>query len=203
MAPKHTDSDLDLVARLLKKDSAALLLLLERYHEKVYHLAYSITRSPEDAQEVAQDTFMTVWQKIKSFKQTASFSSWLYRVTSNAALMKLRSRKKEKYVLIDDTVKQNSEEAHATGDVMDPRSLPEQLLLDTELREEMYKALEQLSKLDQQVFIMRDVQGLGNDDVSDVLDLSIPAVKARLHRARQTIQDRLKKYLKENPPKPD
>ena len=197
MPAKKTDTDLDLVKALEQRRQPALWTLLERYHEKVYSLAYSYTRNHEDAKEVAQDTFMIVWQKIKTFKRNASFSSWLFRIAANAALMKLRSRKKEKYVLIDDAFKPADNDPKPSADVEDQRSLPEEKLLDLELKQEMYKALDDLSVLDQQVFILRDVEGFGNEDVSHTLDLSVPAVKARLHRARITVRKKLEQYLKQ------
>ena len=197
MPAKTKDVDLDLVKALELRKQAALWTLIERYHEKVYSLAYSYTRNHEDAKEVVQDSFMTVWQKIKTFKRNASFSSWLFRITANAALMKLRSRKKEKYVLIDDALSPPDHEPKASAEVEDKRSLPEEKLLNLELKQEMYKALDDLSDIDQQVFILRDVEGFGNVDVSHTLDLSVPAVKARLHRARLTVRKKLEQYLKE------
>ncbi len=195
---KIHDADDALVRRLLRKDQEALMELVDHYHEKVYSLAYSFTRNAEDAEEVVQDAFSTVWKKIGLFKHNATFSSWLYRVTSNAALMKLRSRRREKYVLLEDTQKGGGDEDFKSPVDIEDHAVPiEDQLLHKELQDEMYRALDHLSDIDQRVFILRDVQGFGNEAVSSALDLSIPAVKARLHRVRLAVKDHLKQYLKE------
>jgi RNA polymerase sigma-70 factor (ECF subfamily) len=198
MPPKKTkDPDNDIVKGLKKKNMDALMKLVDRYHEKVYSLSYSFTRNSEDAEEVVQDTFTTVWKKIGKFKHNSAFSSWLYRVTSNAALMKLRSRKKERYVLLEDTQKLKDDDFKPAVDIEDDAEQIEDQMLTKELKDEMLRALEQLSDIDKRVFKLRDVDGFGNADVSHMLDLTVSAVKARLHRARIAVKNHLRKYLKE------
>ncbi len=186
-------TDLELVIELQNGEKSAFEELFKRYSEKAYHLAYRITRKEEDAEEIIQETFINVFAKINSFQGKSAFSSWLYRITFNTALMKLRKRKKHLTLPLETnnqseesfTVEYCSEEEHHRCEVFPIRH---------ELRGHIEKAVNSLPEEYRSIFVLRDIDGLSNQEVSEMLDLTIPAIKSRLHRARLMLQARLENY---------
>lgn len=192
MYKKKTDQEL--VADFRSGDERALEELIQRYSNKVYALASRFTRNQEDAEEVLQDVFVTVYRKIAGFQGKSSFSSWLYRVTVNASFMKLRKRRQDQSVAMEDVLPQiQNTSAIRSSEQMEGDAAT--------LRSEVSLALEQaIGKLPEEyrpVFILRDVDGLTSKEVGKILDLSIPAVKSRLHRSRLMIRRRLTRFYKE------
>jgi RNA polymerase sigma-70 factor (ECF subfamily) len=187
-------SDLDLIEEFRKGDQSSFEELLGRYSNKVFSLASRLTRNPEDAEEVLQDVFVTVHRKISSFEGKSSFSSWLYRVTVNAAFMKLRKRRQDLSVPLEDVIQQ----PHSVAALRSP----ETAFVDAQsIRNQMLEALESaIRKLPDDyrpVFILRDVDGLTSREVSKILDLTVPAVKSRLHRSRLMLRRRLTRFIDE------
>lgn len=187
-------SDLDLIREFKTGDQSSFEELLSRYSNKVFSLASRLTRNPEDAEEVLQDVFVTVHRKIASFEGKSSFSSWLYRVTVNAAFMKLRKRRQDLSVPLEDMIQQQHTIAALKS--------PETAFVDAQsIRNQMLEALETaIRKLPDDyrpVFILRDVDGLTSREVSKILDLTVPAVKSRLHRSRLMLRRRLTRFFDE------
>lgn len=187
-------SDLDLIEDFRKGEQHAFEELLSRYSNKVFSLASRLTRNNEDAEEVLQDVFVTVHRKIAGFEGKSSFSSWLYRVTVNAAFMKLRKRRQDPAVPLED-IAQNAAPIAAL------RS-PEAAYVDSQtIRHEMLEALESaIKKLPDDyrpVFVLRDVDGLTSREVGRILNLTVPAVKSRLHRSRLMLRRRLSRFFEE------
>lgn len=187
-------SDLDLINQFRKGDQLAFEELLSRYSNKVFSLATRLTRNPEDAEEVLQDVFVTVHRKIAGFEGKSSFSSWLYRVTVNAAFMKLRKRRQDPAVALEDVVAQSHNVAALNS--------PETAYVDSlSIRNEMLEALEAaIRKLPDDyrpVFVLRDVDGLTSREVGRILNLTVPAVKSRLHRSRLMLRRRLSRFFEE------
>jgi RNA polymerase sigma-70 factor (ECF subfamily) len=188
-------SDLDLIQDFCNGDQLSFEELLSRYSNKVFSLASRLTRNTEDAEEVLQDVFVTVHRKIASFEGKSSFSSWLYRVTVNAAFMKLRKRRQDQSLSLDDIIQQSQS-------VPALRS-PESAYVDAQsIRHQMLEALESaIRKLPDDyrpVFILRDVDGLTSREVGRILDLTVPAVKSRLHRSRLMLRRRLHRFVDEH-----
>jgi len=169
--------------------------LVKRYETKVHNLAMRLTRNAEDAEEVLQDVFVTVYRKIASFEGKAKFSSWLYRITVNAAFMKLRKRKQNQTVSLSDLLPQlqNSDEI-APQLVTSYGENCDSLAFGNEIKVALEAAVNKLPSDYRAVFILRDVDGLANKEVSDILGLSIPAVKSRLHRSRLMLRKRLSRF---------
>lgn len=192
MKQADLSSDVKLVERLKAGDEAAFDVLVERYQAKVYRLAKAMTQNPEDAEEVVQDVFLSVYRKIQSFDNRAAFSTWLYRIATNAALMKLRGRKPESLSL-EEFLPQFTEEGHVRMGV-DWTKNPEALLLRQEAREIVKQGVEALPEDYRAVLVLRDIEGLSNQEVAEVLGLSVLAVKGRLHRARLVLREQLERY---------
>jgi RNA polymerase sigma-70 factor (ECF subfamily) len=189
-------NDSELVDRAQQGDTAALEALVSKYEDRVYNLAYRMMGNKEDAEDVLQDAFLNVIRSLEKFRKKSSFSTWLYRITANAALTRLRKKgKKEKSEgeFLDEVfaVKQT---AMAGEKLSDWSGNPARQLLTEESREMMEAAISELPEKYRTVFVLRDVEGLPASDVAEILDLSIPAVKSRLHRARMFLRNQLSNY---------
>ena len=190
MTDNRTDSELVESFRATN-DTAAFIELTSRYTQKVHNLAMRITRIEEDAEEILQDVFITVYNKIQSFEGKSAFSSWLYRLTANTSFMKLRKRRQHAAISLDDLGAGASEGlANSRSDSCDINYLTSR----HELRKELEAAIEELPDEYKVIFILRDVDGLSNQEVGEVLDLSVPAVKSRLHRSRMMLRKRLQAF---------
>lgn len=182
-------SDEELVQKAQQDDERAFGNLVERYETKVYSLAMKMLRNPEDAEDVLQDTFLRAYRGIKSFQGNSTFSTWIYRITANSALMRLR-KKQLPTVSIDD-----ADERETPINIADWSPGPVEQLLTKETQKAMDEAIEGLPPEFKQVFILRDVEELSNAEVAEILDLSVAAVKSRLHRARLKVRNRLALYF--------
>lgn len=203
MKKEKTLTDLELIKLLRKGDLKALEEIVEKYETKIFNLAMKFMGSQEDAEEVSQDVFLTLYQKASSFKGNSAFSSWLYRITVNSAFMKLRKRKRDMSISINDLSTPNQRDWLERDTSY--HSCSETKVVNTELTGILNKAILKLPQRYRSVFVLKDIDGLSNQEVSSLLDLSMPAVKSRLHRARLMLQKRLtvcyKDYVGVNPPK--
>lgn len=189
-------TDKQLLKHIKRGSQDAFKEVLGRYETKVFNLAMRYTRNPEDAEEILQDVFVTVFKKISSFKGKSAFSSWLYRVTVNAAFMKLRKRKQDHTIPMEELsapIQKNwLDKGGAHKD-----SCTDGGLMHGELREILQEAIDKLPDDYRAVYILRDIDGLSNRQVSKVLSLSVPAIKSRLHRSRLMLRKKLSIYYKD------
>ena len=189
MATAETDEQL--VRKSQQGDERAFGELVDRYESKVYSLALKMLRNAEDAEDVLQDTFLRAYRGIKAFQGHSTFSTWIYRITANSALMRLR-KKQLPTVSIDD-----AEEREVPINIADWAPSPVEQLLSQETQQAMNDAIESLPPEFRQVFVLRDIEELSNSEVADFLDLSVAAVKSRLHRARLKVRNRLASHFSE------
>ena len=190
-----TKSDIELIQEFEQGQQAAFAELVSRYEDRAYNLALRMTRNPEDAEEVLQDVFTTVFRKIDGFEGKSSFSSWLYRVTVNASLMKLRKRRQNKNLHLEDLMPQvENSYLISTSEDQDV----DQKVFLRELREELEEAIQRLPDEYRPIFILRDIDGLTSKEVSKLLQLSVPAIKSRLHRSRLILRRRLAQIYREH-----
>jgi RNA polymerase sigma-70 factor (ECF subfamily) len=183
--------DAELVERVKQGDEAAFVALLEHHQEKVYRLAWNMTRHAQDAEDVTQDVFLTVYRKIGSFDGRAAFGTWLYRVATNTALMKLRARRGAREIPVEETGPTFRSDGHHARPVADWSALPEDQLLSTERRRMLAEGIEALPSDYKAAVVLRDIEGLSNQEAAEVLGESVAAVKSRLHRARLALRERL------------
>jgi len=175
-------------------DVSAFEKLVRRYDRNVFRIAQHITQNREDAEDVVQDAFLKAYQNLGQFQGQSKFYTWLVRITVNEALMRLRRRRPERMVSIDEDVK--TEEDSMPREIADWSPNPEQLYNQSELKEILGKTIQGLPPSFRTVFVLRDVEGLSTEETADALDLSVPAVKSRLLRARLQLRERLNKYFK-------
>jgi len=188
-------SDVGLVDEFKAGDISAFEEIISRYESKVMNLALRFTRNQEDAEEVLQDVFTTVYRKIDGFRGQSAFSSWLYRIVVNAAFMKLRKRKQTQTVSLDDlapAVKQYCMER----DAVTTQHL-HNVAISRELQEVLQRAIDRLPDQYRAVFVLRAVDGLSNQETGEILNLSIPEVKSRLHRSRIMLRKKLQRYYED------
>ena len=189
-------TDEQLVAEFNAGSIAAYEELIQRYAGKAYSLAQRLTRNPQDAEEVLQDVFVTVYRKLSKFEGKSTFSSWLYRVTVNASFMKLRRRKHDNNISVEEVLPQIlngalARQASAMGGEGDKVTAQHQL------SEALEDAISRLPDEYRPVFILRDVDGLSSREVGKILNISVPAVKSRLHRSRMMLRRKLSKCYQE------
>ncbi len=188
-----------LVERARAQDEAAFEELVGRYENKLYRLAMRFVRNETDAQEILQDAFLSAWRNLPSFEGRAQFGSWMYRVTVNAALMLLRSRNRHPEVTVDDVEPTVLNDAVAESGQMRANSdwsqRPDEQLQSEEMRKHIQHSVDALPDGLRTVFLLRDVEELSTEDTAEMLGLSVPAVKTRLHRARLALREAIGRYF--------
>ncbi len=175
-------------------DISAFESLVRRYERNVFRIAQHITQNREDAEDVVQDAFLKAYQNLGQFQGQSKFYTWLVRIAVNEALMRLRRRRPERMVSIDEDVK--TEEDSMPREIADWSPNPEQQYTQAELKDILGKTIQGLPPSFRTVFVLRDVEGLSTEETASALELSVPAVKSRLLRARLQLRERLNKYFK-------
>ncbi|HTM87636.1 MAG TPA: sigma-70 family RNA polymerase sigma factor [Terriglobales bacterium] len=186
--------ELRLVQAAKKGDVGAFGELVKRYDRNVFRIALHITQNREDAEDVVQDAFLKAYENLEQFQGQSKFYTWLVRIAVNEALMKLRRRRPERMVSLDQEVQ--TEEDSMPREVADWSPNPEQLYNQAELRDILGKTIQGLPPSFRTVFVLRDVEGLSTEETAQALELSVPAVKSRLLRARLQLRERLNRYFK-------
>ena len=185
--------ELQLVRAAKGGDVSAFEQLVKRYDRNVFRIANHITHSREDAEDVVQEAFLKAYSNLEKFQKQSKFYTWLVRIAVNEALMKLRKRRPERFVSLDEDVK--TEDDSLPREVADWSPNPEQLYNQEELRDILSRTIQGLPPTFRTVFVLRDVEGLSTEETAEALDLSVPAVKSRLLRARLQLRERLNRYF--------
>jgi len=185
-------SDLELVRRIKRGDEQGFREMVDRYNARVYSLAYGVLRNSEDAEEATQDAFLTLYRKIDTFDESKKFFSWFYRVALNAAYSRARRRKPGVTVSLDDYVPRLRDdvlaavaELAAFGDGADDEAIAR------DLAERAEAFIDELPPTYRDAIWMVDVEEMKPADVAEVLEISLAALKSRLHRARLYVRQRL------------
>jgi RNA polymerase sigma-70 factor, ECF subfamily len=193
-ANEPVSDELSLVQAAKSGDIQAFEALVKRYDRNVFRIAQHITQNREDAEDVVQDAFLKAYSNLEQFQGQSKFYTWLVRIAVNEALMKLRRRRPERTVSLDQEVQ--TDEDTMPREVADWSPNPEQQYNQAELKEILGKTIQGLPPSFRTVFVLRDVEGLSTEETAEALNLSIPAVKSRLLRARLQLRERLSKYFK-------
>ena len=170
-------------------------MLADRYGGRIYRLAFGVTRNQGDAEEVLQDVLLTLARKGASFEGRSALASWIYRITTNAALNKRRGKRLQVESPLEDLLPTFKSDGHRAGDraflLADWSRSPEEECLAGERRRILERAIDALPEHYRAVLVLRDVEGLSNEDVAEILEESVPSVKSRLHRARMVLREQL------------
>ncbi len=192
--------DEELVALFVgRQDEDAFNELVNRYGDKIFRLAYRITNDLGKAEEILQEVFIILVEKLGTFRQESKFSTWLYRVAANASYMYLRNGRKinEKEISLDDYKPYNDYGALEGVAEKDWSGSPDSKLLSEEGVRIIEKAIGELPEEYRIVFHMKDIEGLTSKEIAKILKLSLPAVKSRVLRARLFLRDKLSGYFYE------
>jgi RNA polymerase sigma-70 factor (ECF subfamily) len=189
-------NDVDLIERLKAGDEEALEGLFNRYSAKLYNVAQRILGEVADAEEVIQDVFWAAFRKAKSFRGNAQFSTWLYRLTVNAALGKIRRSKKNREVEYEEYLPKFQRDGHhLVRPVVDWSDTLDEKYAERELQELLRRTLDELKPMDKSVVVLSDLEGMADKEIADALGLTVSAVKTRLHRARLFLRGKLAVHL--------
>jgi RNA polymerase sigma-70 factor (ECF subfamily) len=175
-------------------DDTAFTALVSRYDRKIFRLAKNITQNDEDAEDVLQDAFLKAYTHLDRFNGDSKFYTWIVRIAVNEALMKLRKRRSDKMVSLDEEI--DTGEEPVTREIAVWDGDPEQKYGQIELRQILDEAVQSLKPAFRSVFHLRDVEELSTEETAELLGLSVPAVKSRLLRARLQLRERLTKVFK-------
>lgn len=183
-----------LVDRARSGDTAAFSELVNRYERKIFRLAKHITQNDEDAEDVLQETFLKAYSHLESFQGHSKFYTWIVRIAVNEALMKLRKRKSSRTISLDEPT--DTGEDTMVREIAVWEENPEQKYSRDELREILDKAVESLKPAFRTVFVLRDIEEMSTEETASALDISIPAVKSRLLRARLQLREKLTMFFR-------
>lgn len=186
-----------LLVRAQAGDVSAFEQLVERHQQKVFSMASRMLRSDDDAAEVVQEAFLAAYRKLPEFRGESAFGSWVYRITANFALMRLRHRKASLTVEEPDGAPNFNERGSLIDDVADWSRDAEEQTLDAELRTAIDEASAKLPEDHRQVFLLRDVEGLSYEEIAQVTGDSLAAIKSRLHRARLAMRAAIDQFYAE------
>jgi RNA polymerase sigma-70 factor, ECF subfamily len=183
-----------LVTRARAGDATAFNELVHRYERKIYRLAKNITQNDQDAEDVLQDSFVKAYEHLGDFQGNSKFYTWLVRISVNEALMKLRKRRSDRTVPLDEPVDTGEETVVREIAVWDED--PEKQYSQEELHRILDDAVQSLRPAFRTVFILRDIEELSTEETAEALKISVPAVKSRLLRARLQLREKLTRFFK-------
>jgi RNA polymerase sigma-70 factor (ECF subfamily) len=194
LTPATTVAEQELLARLKSGDDSALADLAEAYSSKIYQLAFRYLRNKEDAEEITQDVLFKVYRKVDAFRGDAQLSSWIYRITFNAAMSRLRTARYQR-AQADDRRAAAEEDGSTlpsrTPDVADWSDMADERVLRTQLRQRVFRAILALPAIYRAPVMLRDIQGMSTEEASAMLKVKDQTLKSRLHRGRLILRKQL------------
>ncbi len=185
----------NLVESAANGDFDAFEDLVDQYEGRIYRHLSKMVKDPSLAEDLLQETFLNAYRGLKNFTGASSFSTWLFRIATNNALMYLRKKRPES-VEYDDGVKVGADFPHLGSSEAYVKT-PQSLLLSQEGKKQIEEAIEELPVLYRSTIVLKDVEGFSLAEVADIMECSVPAVKSRLHRARNWVRETLSKYYAE------
>ena len=188
--------DQELLARLQAGDERALADLADAYSSKIYQLAFRYLRNKEDAEEITQDVLFKVYRKVDAFRGDAQLSSWIYRITFNAAMSRLRTARYQRTQAEDRRAAAAADEDGSnlparTPDVADWSYMADERVLRSQLRKRVFSAILALPAIYRAPVMLRDIQGMSTEEASAMLRVKDQTLKSRLHRGRLILRKQL------------
>ena len=194
MSKETKSDDRTLVARAQKGDETAFEELVRKYSGRAYQIAYGVLGNREDAEEVAEDTFIKIHRALPDFRGDSEFTTWMYRIAMNLARNKYhwnKSRATDRHVSIDAPIEGAEEGDDRRIDLPDSTLPPDQKAVYNELDKDLNTQLEQLPDVYREALVMRNIQGLSYEEIADLLKCKLGTVKSRIARARDELKKRL------------
>lgn len=173
--------------------------IVNRYGEKIYRLSMRITKDPASAEEVLQNVFLKLIEKLGTFREESKLSTWIYSVSANESFMFMRNKNKNysKEISVEEFKNPDSSSDSDGLQIKDEEPVPDESVINHQQKEILDKAINELHEEYRIVFQLRDVEGFSNQETADILNLSLPAVKSRILRARNQIRNKIVKYFPE------
>ena len=162
--------------------------IVEQYADMVYNVAYRVLGNQADAEDAAQEAFISAYKNFHKFRGDSAVSTWLYRIAMNASLMKLRKDRSKNYL---------TQTGYDDSQLVSWTEGPEDAALNSELREQLQEGLALLSPNLRAAVVLRDIQGLSNEEAAEVLETSLSSLKSRLHRGRVLLRKHLEQYVRQ------
>ena len=184
----------EFIARLKAYDKEAFQILVQAFQDKIYNLGLRLTRNPDEAEEVLQETLLSIFNKIHTFQGRSRLSTWIYAITSNGALSRLRKKKETLVTFDDDTPLKGDTAVFRNGNTLFSYKEKNDPVLQNELEEKLEKAIQELPDGYRELFIMKELQEMPIKDIADIVGIKPGAVKTRLHRARLLLRAKLSDY---------
>ena len=188
---RQHEAERDLVGRMRARDGSAVADLASLYGPRIQQLAFRYLKNWEDAEEVSQDVLLKVYRKIEAFRGDAALSSWIYRITFNTAMSRLRTARAGRAVELQatETVTESPEQPHA--EPADWSTLADDQVMRTEMRQQLVAALGHLPEVYRVPVLLRDIHGLSTEEASAILKVKPQTLKSRLHRGRLILRKHL------------
>jgi len=190
--PTNRTEDRQLIARLRARDETAAHELAERYGSRIYQLALRQLKNREDAEEVTQDVLMKVYRKISAFRGDSALSSWIYRITFNTAMSRLRNSRLARAA--ERTPGGDEDRLYTPRQPADWSNMPDEALLRLQLQQAVVTALQELPEIYRAPVVLRDIEGLTTEEASNRLRVKDQTLKSRLHRGRLMLRTRLNDF---------
>lgn len=185
-----------LIRRLRERDEKAFREIVEQYSDRVFNLTYRMLGNREEAEDLAQEVFITVFKSIDSFRGDSKFSTWLYRVTANHCKNRIKylaRRHDRRQSEFEEGVLRQNPESQLTAPTPSPR--PDKHLEGVELERIMQECLASLEEEQRMVIVLRDIEELSYKEICEVTNLPEGTVKSRLHRARLALRQKILKHM--------
>jgi RNA polymerase sigma-70 factor (ECF subfamily) len=183
-----------LLAKAREGDPAAFSELVNQYSRKIYRLAKHITQNDSEAEDVLQETFLKAFEHLGDFQGQSKFYTWIVRIAVNESLMKLRKRKSDRTVPLDEPIDTGEDTVVREIAVWDEN--PEQQYSREEIGQILDEAIQSLKPAFRTVFVLRDIEEMSTEEAAEALGISVPAVKSRLLRARLQLREKLTRFFK-------
>ena len=188
--------DTELMIQVKAGDKSAFRIIVEKYQQQVINVAYRILGDPEDAEEIAQETFLKAYLSAKSYKPQAELFTYLYTIVTHLALNRLRKKRRLRWFSLDSL--DDSEGGSNPEEILtDPTDRPDEALERTEREEMVRRALEALPPAQKAAMVLSRYEGLSYSQIAEVMDISVSAVESKLYRAKQTLKKKLTPYLED------
>lgn len=192
----HDVNEVDLVARLQAGDAAAFETLVRHFGGRMLVVARRMVGNAEDAEDVLQEAFISAFKAIGQFESQSKLGTWLHRIVANAALMKLRAKRRRPETLIDDLLPKFLADGHQAEPAVDWGLTPDDAMINAESRALIRKSIDELPEIYRTVLVLRDLEEFDTEATAQLLDITVSVVKTRLHRARLALRTLLDRHFR-------
>ncbi|HEX5176212.1 MAG TPA: sigma-70 family RNA polymerase sigma factor [Chthoniobacteraceae bacterium] len=192
-AARAAEQDLAWMSRIKGGDTEALRELIEAHQHRVIGTVAKMLGGETDAEDIAQQVFVRIWRSAPRYEPTAKFTTWLFKITRNLVFNELRRRRRHAAFSLDRTIDDDDERPMHTAD--HTSKAPDSLLLDEEMQAAIQAAIDELPEVQRMAIVLRRYDDISYEEIGEILDLSVPAVKSVIFRARTELRQKLQRYL--------